>query len=85
MKNIKTNEHELYDVSLDPGREPQHRVPGYRGSIHPEDWRRRKRPETLYMGARKTQVLPTWPMGYIFATRIADKQHSSGSRSKSLL
>ena len=24
------------DMSLDPGREPQHRVPGYRGSIHPE-------------------------------------------------
>ena len=42
------------DISVDPGREPQHRVPGYRGSIHPEERRsRRERPKALGMGARK--------------------------------
>ena len=41
------------DASLDPGREPQHQVPGYRGSIHPEELRIRERPKALGKGARK--------------------------------
>jgi hypothetical protein len=41
------------DASLDPGRKPQHWVPGYRSIIHSEEIRIRERPKGLGEGARK--------------------------------